>query len=83
MVEEFSAQDWDRVIAINLSAAFHTIRLAVPSMKSRNWGRIINVSSVHGLVASPQKSAYGAWLPRSSSSSPSPSLPTNDTFACA
>jgi 3-hydroxybutyrate dehydrogenase len=59
-VEDFPPQKWDQVIAINLSSAFHTTRLALPAMKKANWGRIINVASVHGLVASAQKSAYVA-----------------------
>jgi 3-hydroxybutyrate dehydrogenase len=59
-VEEFPVEKWDAVIAINLSAAFHAIRAALPQMKSRNWGRIINIASTHGLVASTQKVAYVA-----------------------
>jgi 3-hydroxybutyrate dehydrogenase len=59
-VEEFPVERWDAVIAINLSSAFHTIRCALPGMKKRGFGRIINVASVHGLVASAQKSAYVA-----------------------
>ncbi|MCX7674066.1 MAG: 3-hydroxybutyrate dehydrogenase, partial [Thiobacillaceae bacterium] len=59
-VEEFPVERWDAIIAINLSSAFHTTRLALPAMKAANWGRIINVASVHGLVASAQKSAYVA-----------------------
>jgi 3-hydroxybutyrate dehydrogenase len=59
-VEEFPAEKWDQVIAINLSAAFHAIRAAVPGMKARRWGRIINTASAHALVASPFKSAYVA-----------------------
>jgi 3-hydroxybutyrate dehydrogenase len=59
-VEDFPAERWDAIIAINLSSAFHTSRLVLPGMKARNWGRIINVASVHGLVASAQKSAYVA-----------------------
>lgn len=59
-VEDFPAEKWDAIIAINLSSAFHTTRLAIPGMKKNNWGRIINVASVHGLVASAQKSAYVA-----------------------
>src|SRR5437868_5628510 len=59
-VEDFAPEKWDQVIAINLSSAFHTTRLALPAMKKANWGRIINVASVHGLVASVQKSAYVA-----------------------
>ena len=59
-VEEFPVDKWDNIIALNLSAAFHTIRLAVPHMKERGWGRIINTASAHSLVASPYKSAYVA-----------------------
>ena len=59
-VEEFPAERWDAVIAINLSAAFHAIRAALPQMKSRNWGRIVNIASAHGLVASAQNAAYVA-----------------------
>jgi 3-hydroxybutyrate dehydrogenase len=59
-VEDFPVERWDAVIAINLSSAFHTTRLALPHMKARNWGRIINLASVHGLVGSAQKSAYVA-----------------------
>ena len=59
-VEDFPVERWDAIIAINLSSAFHTTRLALPPMKKANWGRIINVASVHGLVASAQKSAYVA-----------------------
>ncbi|HEV7628932.1 MAG TPA: 3-hydroxybutyrate dehydrogenase [Streptomyces sp.] len=59
-VEEFPVEKWDQILAINLSSAFHSIRAALPGMKSRNWGRIINVASAHGLVASPFKSAYVA-----------------------
>jgi 3-hydroxybutyrate dehydrogenase len=59
-VEDFPVEKWDAIIAINLSSAFHATRLAVPRMRERNWGRIINVASAHGLVASAQKSAYVA-----------------------
>ena len=59
-IEGFSTERWDAVIAINLSSAFHTTRLALPAMQAANWGRIINVASVHGLVASAQKAAYVA-----------------------
>jgi 3-hydroxybutyrate dehydrogenase len=59
-VEDFPIERWDAIIAINLSSAFHTTRLVLPAMKACNWGRIINVASVHGLVASAQKSAYVA-----------------------
>jgi 3-hydroxybutyrate dehydrogenase len=58
--DEFPLEKWDAVIAINLSAAFHTTRAAVPGMKARNWGRIINIASTHGLVASINKAAYVA-----------------------
>jgi 3-hydroxybutyrate dehydrogenase len=59
-VEEFPVEKWDAVIAINLSAAFHAIRAALPHMKAHKWGRIINIASTHGLVASVQKAAYVA-----------------------
>ncbi|HEX7889815.1 MAG TPA: 3-hydroxybutyrate dehydrogenase [Ramlibacter sp.] len=59
-VEDFPPERWDAIIAINLSSAFHTTRLALPAMKAANWGRIVNVASVHGLVGSAQKSAYVA-----------------------
>ena len=59
-VEEFPPERWDAIIAINLSSVFHGTRAAVPGMKARNWGRIINIASAHGLVASPNKSAYVA-----------------------
>jgi 3-hydroxybutyrate dehydrogenase len=59
-IEEFPATKWDAIIAINLASAFHTSRLAIPGMKARGWGRIVNVASAHGLVASPFKSAYVA-----------------------
>lgn len=59
-VEEFPLDKWDAIIAINLSSAFHAIRAAVPGMKKRGWGRIINTASAHSLVASPFKSAYVA-----------------------
>lgn len=59
-VDEFPPEKWNQVIAINLTAAFHTTRAAVPLMRSKNWGRIINIASAHGLVASPFKSAYVA-----------------------
>jgi 3-hydroxybutyrate dehydrogenase len=57
-VEEFPVEKWDLIIALNLNAAFHTTRLAVPYMKSRKWGRIIQTASAHSLTASPFKSAY-------------------------
>lgn len=57
-VETFPPERWDLIVAINMSSAFHTTRAALPGMKARGWGRIINVSSAHGLVASPYKSAY-------------------------
>jgi 3-hydroxybutyrate dehydrogenase len=59
-VAHFPPQKWDAIIAINLSSAFHTIRLAVPAMEDKKWGRIINTASAHSLVASPFKSAYVA-----------------------
>jgi 3-hydroxybutyrate dehydrogenase len=59
-VHEFPVERWDAIIAINLSAAFHAIRAALPQMLKRNWGRIINVASAHGVVASVNKSAYVA-----------------------
>jgi 3-hydroxybutyrate dehydrogenase len=59
-IEEFPVDRWDAIIAINLSSAFHTIRLALPKMRAAGWGRIINIASVHGLVASAQKTAYVA-----------------------
>ncbi|WP_170388087.1 3-hydroxybutyrate dehydrogenase [Ruegeria atlantica] len=57
-VESFPLDKWDQIIAINMNAAFHSTRAALPGMKARGWGRIINISSAHGLVASPFKSAY-------------------------
>ena len=59
-IEDFPTDKWDAIIAINLSSAFHTTHHALPGMKKRNWGRIINIASVHGLVASTQKAAYVA-----------------------
>lgn len=59
-IENFPVEKWDAVIAINLSSSFHTIRAAVPGMKKRKWGRIVNIASAHGLVASGQKVAYVA-----------------------
>jgi 3-hydroxybutyrate dehydrogenase len=59
-VEDFPPEKWDAIIAINLSSAFHTTRAALPGMKARGWGRIINTASAHSLVASPFKSAYVA-----------------------
>lgn len=59
-VEDFPIERWDAIIAINLTSAFHTTRLALPHMQKNNWGRIINIASVHGLVGSAQKSAYVA-----------------------
>jgi 3-hydroxybutyrate dehydrogenase len=59
-VEDFPPERWDAIIAVNLSSAFHTTRLALPGMKRANWGRILNIASTHGLVASAQKSAYVA-----------------------
>jgi 3-hydroxybutyrate dehydrogenase len=57
-VEEFPVDKWNAIIAINLSAAFHTTRLALPAMKKKGWGRIVNIASAHALVASPFKAAY-------------------------
>ena len=59
-VEDFPVEKWDAIIAINLTSAFHTTRLALPGMKARGWGRILNIASTHGLVASAAKSAYVA-----------------------
>lgn len=59
-IEDFPVEKWDQIIAINLSSSFHTIRAAIPGMKARGWGRVINIASAHGLVASPFKSAYVA-----------------------
>src|SRR5262249_36123737 len=59
-IEDFPIEKWDAVIATNLSSSFHTIHTALPGMKKRKWGRIINIASAHGLVASPQKVAYVA-----------------------
>jgi len=59
-VDQFPEEKWDAIMAINLSAVFHGIKAVLPGMKSRGWGRIVNVSSVHGLVASVNKSAYVA-----------------------
>jgi 3-hydroxybutyrate dehydrogenase len=59
-VEDFPPERWDAIIAINLTSAFHTTRLAIPAMREANWGRVINIASAHGLVASAQKSAYVA-----------------------
>jgi len=59
-LEDFPLEKWDAIIAINLSSAFHTARAALPGMKRRRWGRIINIASAHGLVASVQKAGYVA-----------------------
>lgn len=59
-IDEFPIEKWDAIIAIDLSSAFHTMRAALPMMKTNGWGRIINIASAHGLVASPYKSAYVA-----------------------
>ena len=59
-IEEFPVEKWDQIIALNLSSAFHTMRAAIPHMKAKGWGRIINTASAHSLVASPYKSAYVA-----------------------
>lgn len=60
LIEDFPEDKWDAIIAINLSSAFHATKAALPGMKQRNWGRIINIASAHGLVASASKSAYVA-----------------------
>jgi 3-hydroxybutyrate dehydrogenase len=57
-IDEFPTDKWDQILAINLSSAFRTTRLALPGMKKRGWGRIVNIASIHGLVASPYKAAY-------------------------
>jgi NAD(P)-dependent dehydrogenase (short-subunit alcohol dehydrogenase family) len=59
-IETFPAEKWDQILAIDLSGAFHAMRVAIPIMKAKKWGRIINIASAHGLVASPFKSAYVA-----------------------
>jgi len=59
-IENFAPERWDAIIAINLSSAFHATRLALPAMQAAGWGRIINLASIHGLVASAEKSAYVA-----------------------
>jgi 3-hydroxybutyrate dehydrogenase len=59
-IDEFPVEKWDAIIAIDLSSAFHTTHAALPAMKAKRWGRIINIASAHGLVASPFKSAYVA-----------------------
>jgi len=59
-IEEFPLAKWDAILAINLSAAFHTMRLALPGMKKKGWGRVVNIASAHALVASPFKAAYVA-----------------------
>src|SRR3954463_4779274 len=59
-VEQFPVEKWDQILAINLLSAFHAIRGALPGMRTRKWGRIVNIASAHGLVASPFKSAYVA-----------------------
>ena len=59
-IDEFPVAKWDAILAINLSSAFHSTRAALPGMKQRKWGRIVNIASAHGLVASPFKSAYVA-----------------------
>ena len=59
-IEDFPVEKWDAILAINLSSAFHAIRAAMPGMRARNWGRILNIASAHGLVASAGKSAYVA-----------------------
>jgi 3-hydroxybutyrate dehydrogenase len=59
-IDEFPVAKWDAILAINLSATFHAMRAAIPGMKARGWGRIVNIASAHGLIASPFKSAYVA-----------------------
>jgi 3-hydroxybutyrate dehydrogenase len=59
-IDEFPPTKWDQILSINLSAAFHTMRAVIPGMKQRGWGRIVNVASAHGLIASPFKAAYVA-----------------------
>ena len=59
-IDEFPVDKWNAILALNLTASFHTIRLALPAMKRKRWGRIINIASAHALVASPYKSAYVA-----------------------
>jgi 3-hydroxybutyrate dehydrogenase len=59
-IEDFPVERWDSIIAINLSGAFYAMRAALPGMKQKGWGRVINIASAHGLVGSPQKSAYVA-----------------------
>ncbi|MBD9373156.1 3-hydroxybutyrate dehydrogenase [Rhizobium sp. ARZ01] len=59
-IEDFPVEKWDQIIAINLSSSFHTIRAAIPGMKEKGWGRVINIASAHGLIASPFKAAYVA-----------------------
>ena len=59
-IEDFPVEKWDAIIAINLSSTFHTTRLALRGMRAKNWGRVVNIASTHGLVASAQKSAYVA-----------------------
>ena len=57
-IEDFPPEQWDRILAINLSAAFHTTAMALPMMRAKGWGRVVNIASAHGLTASPYKSAY-------------------------
>ncbi len=59
-IEDFPPERWDAIIAINLSSAFHAMQAAIPAMKARGWGRIVNIASAHGLVGSAEKSAYVA-----------------------
>jgi 3-hydroxybutyrate dehydrogenase len=59
-IDEFPVDKWNAILAINLTATFHTVRLALPAMKEKKWGRIVNIASAHALVASPYKSAYVA-----------------------
>mgnify|MGYP005638210067 CR=1 FL=1 len=58
LIEDFPVETWDAIIAINLSSSFHTMRAALPGMKAKGWGRVVNIASVHGLVASVEKAAY-------------------------
>ncbi|MEM7267928.1 MAG: 3-hydroxybutyrate dehydrogenase [Pseudomonadota bacterium] len=59
-IDEFPIAKWDAIVAINMTSAFHTTRAALPGLKARGWGRVVNIASAHGLVASPYKSAYVA-----------------------
>src|SRR6185295_8560516 len=59
-IDDFPPEKWDAILAINLSSSFHTVRTALPGMKKKGWGRIVNIASAHALVASPFKVAYVA-----------------------